>query len=155
MAHSYIFDRMLGEFAAAAVVFVKAMGELEDDGHVEIEDEILGSTFIEHVERILHESHPNVFPYYSHCLNLCHKYFVWTGPKVEILRRSEEIISVAPLMTIGEALDHPDHLIYSTNEEDPTAPTSPTTMSLLTKRHNREDSGNILEERFKKHKRHP
>ena len=151
-APSYVFDRMLGEFAAAAVVFSKgvqkARGDSDIDGGVSIEK------FPDHIERILQDSHPNVFSYYSRCLDRGHKHFLWTGPKMEILARTDEVEIVVPLLNMGESKDHPAQPIYSIGLEAAALP--PPAVALLTwKHHDREDGLNPPEEHPIKRVRQP
>jgi hypothetical protein len=110
VAHSYVVDRMLAEFAAAAVVFSKDIQKVNNDD--EGGDETTFSTFTKHIEGILQESFSKVVPYYSLCVDRCHKDFVWTGPWIQILPRSQEVMSVLSLTTRGELLDLPAHAIY-------------------------------------------
>jgi|ERR1700679_4213560 len=110
VAHSYVVNRMLGEFAAAAVVFAKAIWEKRGKDYDD--DEITASMFTEHVEDILQRSHSKIFPYYSHCLDRVHKHFQWTGPKVDILPRSEGSDVIVPIPTVGELRDLPSQQIY-------------------------------------------
>lgn len=115
MAHSYIVDRMLAEFAAAAVLLAKGASrspEDESNGDGGVENEIEFSVFAGIIKDILLESYPDVFPYYSRCLDSGHKHFTWTGPQVQIVPRSEDMASFIPLTTSGELLDLPGHSIY-------------------------------------------
>jgi hypothetical protein len=108
---SYVVDRMLGEFAAASVVLAK--GIYGSDGDDEVEDGIPRSALAGQIESILQKSHPEVFPYYSRCVDRGHKDFLWTGPVVQILPRSVAVASTITLMTEGEVLDLPSHSIYT------------------------------------------
>ena len=150
MASSYIVDRMLAEFAAAAVVFAKAVYNPlgEDKSNGKGEDEISFSMFLERIEGILQGSYPHVFPYFSRCLNSGHKHFIWTGPQVQILPRSEDIVSVISLATMGELLDLPRHQIYTMD----LVLTPPATIALVGKRHDRGDSMDLVDEQQKKRK---
>ena len=156
MAVSYILDRMLGEFAVAAAVLSKGVeasgGERGGDG--EVEDGVSCSKFTGLVERILQESHPTVFSYYSRCLDRGHKHFLWTGPTIQILPRSEDIAAIIPITTKGEMLDHPGHLIYPIDVDQP-APASPPIVRLIGKRPISGDVENVADERPKKRKREP
>jgi hypothetical protein len=111
VSHFYVFHRMLGEFAAAAVVFAKAIRETQDedcdDGNGE--DGVTYAMFRSSVEKILRLSYLRIFPYYSRCVDRLHKHFVWTGPIVQILPRSEAFNHVVPT---GEVLDLPSNEIY-------------------------------------------
>ena len=87
---------MLGEFAAALVVLAKSISKADemiaDVNPEEVEpedaepgDEIRLSAFVEHIEGIFKKSHPEVFPYYSCCLDCAHKDFLWIGPMMSSL----------------------------------------------------------------------
>jgi hypothetical protein len=143
VSHFYVVDRMLAEFAAAAVVFAKATQEGIDDG--EVGDGISSSMFAEHIEGILQASHPSISHYYSRCLDRSHKHFIWTGPQVQILPRSEEFISIISLTTRGELLDLPAYGIYA--DLDPTPPIA------VGKRHVRGESMDLGEDKPKKRQR--
>jgi hypothetical protein len=140
VAHSYVVDRMLCEFAACAVTFAKGIDESEGNGGVnrEGEDVIPFSEFKERLEGILLESHPDSFPYYSRCLELGHKRFLWTGPQIKIISRTDVAASIIPLISKGELLDLPSHQIYSIDvDSSPTTPSN--TTSQLGKRSDRGD----------------
>src|SRR5271155_5286418 len=115
VAHSYVFDRMLGEFAAATVVFAKAIPDGEQGVTSTIEDIL--------------QDYPIIFPYYTHCIDHSHKHFLWTGPKVEILPQSKALQAIIPLISSGEHLDVPSQEIYTT-------PVHPITIPPTKKRHN-------------------
>lgn len=120
--HLYVFNRMLGEFAAAAVVFAKPVLESQDDRV----DGVTYLIFRRRVEGILRVAHPEVFPYYSRCLEGHHKHFNWTGPKVQIFPRSDASETMFPTNLIGALKDLPSHEIYdSTPPQTPPAPTLP------------------------------
>lgn len=121
IAHSYVVNRMLGEFAAAAVVFAMDIQETqgEDSDDVIGESGITFSMFIQHIDDILELSYPKIFPYYSRCLDRNHKHFLWTGPKVNIFPRSEAFKGMVP-PKVGARRDLPSQEIYL----DPTPPNS-------------------------------
>ena len=106
---------MLGEFAAAAVVFGKAIQQICDNG-------ITASMFTQHVEDILERSYPNIFQYYSHCLDRVHKHFLWTGPEVDIFPRSEGSDFIVAVQKVGVRLDLPSHPIYLDPKPDDSIP---------------------------------
>jgi hypothetical protein len=140
---SYIVHRMLGEFAAAAVVFSKAIHDARD------EEERVGITFfkfIRQVEGILDGSYPTVFPYYSRCFDRGHKHFVWTGPDIEILERTEALDSLISHITTGELLDLPSYKIYTPRQDTNPPP-------LVGKRHDRGDNLDIANEKSRKRRR--
>jgi hypothetical protein len=142
VSHSYVVDRMLAEFAAAAVVFSR---DALDDGD-EVDDWISFSMFKEYIEGILRASHSNICHYYTRCVDRHHKHFVWTGPHLQILPRSEEFISIISLTTRGELLDLPGNEIYIKDVE----PAPPIAVG---KRHVRRDSMELVDEQPKKRKR--
>jgi hypothetical protein len=150
---TYFLDRMLAEFAAASVIFYKAVRERS--GGMESSEEkgvVSSSMFIEHIEAILKQSRPTTFSYYLHCLKRSHKAFVWTGPNLQILPRSQDILSIIHLISTGELLDHPAVQIYPIVVE-PTPSNSPNVEIQAGKRRSREDSGKVLEEPLKKRNR--
>ena len=60
------------------------------------------------LDHIISQSYPESMDYYLHCVATGHKHFVWTGPPVTILPRSEGCNSILQLLTSeGEKLDHP------------------------------------------------
>jgi hypothetical protein len=107
---------MLGEFAAAAVFLGKNLPGDQVGGDIDC------SVFTEHLEEILQESHPEVFGYYSRCLDHGHRHFVWTGPKLKILPRLEEMVDVVP---ITELQDLPACSIYDVVLDATSPPGSP------------------------------
>jgi hypothetical protein len=147
IAHSYVVDRMFVEFAAAAVVFAKALSRLRDDG----EDEIASSAVAEHIESILQGSYPTLFPYFSQCLDRGHKDFIWTGPSLQIVPRTESFDAVMPLLTLGELLDFPSHRIYDLTPT--TTASSAIPMASTEKRHGDGDSLDLTVEQPKKRRR--
>ena len=121
VAHSYVVDRMLAEFAAASVVFAKDVEDCYVQGSCGGEGkEVIPTSVLEaHVKEILQESHHDTLPYYLSCLRRQHKKFLWSGPKIQILQRSEDLVATLRLMSAGELLDHPSQNIYETNLDPP------------------------------------
>jgi hypothetical protein len=107
----YTVNRMLAEFAAAAVVFAQDIHEYRYEGNDDgdYEDGIGVSKFRGEIECILQGSCPEVFAYYSCCLKKGHKHFLWTGPEVQILPRSSGLSAC-------ELRDLPGHSIYDPSE---------------------------------------
>ena len=64
------------------------------------------------IEVALGQSCLQVIPYYSHCLELGHKDFLWSGLEIQILSCTEALTAVIPLTTAGELLDLSGHEIY-------------------------------------------
>lgn len=154
MSHLYVVDRMLAEFAAASVGLAMATEEshrIEEE--VEDGDGISSLTFKEHIEGILLEHHPDLIQYYSRCLDRGHKDFLWNGPNVQILPRSDDFASIITLTTTGELLDLPSHQIY-TEDLDPIPPILPDAMHPIGKHRVRGDSLNLGDEHTKKRSRH-
>jgi hypothetical protein len=150
VVHLYVFNRMLGEFAAAAVVFAKACREKApadyDEGHGEFG--VTYKMFRARVEAILLASYSNIFPYYSRCVDRAHKHFLWTGAKVGIYLSSESCDALV-VNRVGEHRDLPSHEIY-TSPQDPTPPTLPTLNPPAVKRHDRDDGVDDADEQRKK-----
>jgi hypothetical protein len=149
VVHSYVFDRLLGEFAAAAVVFAKGCRDNAPEDYDEGNGE-LGVTykmFRARVEAILEASHSDIFPYYSRCVDRSHKHFMWTGAKVDVLPASESCDAIV-VNRVGERRDLPSHGIYS-SPQDPT-PTPPTLNSPAEKRHGRDEGEDDADDQRKR-----
>ena len=153
VSYSYLVERMLGEFAAASVVLAKAVFEpdgavYEPDG-TDIKDGITLSQFRGQIDDILRNSYADVFPYYSRCSSRGHKDFLWTGPNVQILPRSDGVSSLICLATTGEMVDLPSHRIY-TEDLDPHLPIQPDAAPQAGKRRVPEDGVNLEGDQAKK-----
>ena len=150
--HYYVLDRMLAEFAAASALLANGVYEMDgvesDDG---VEDSAK-SPIVLHIEALLHKYHPGILPYYSRCLARKHKDFLWTGPNVQILPRSDDISSTIPFFGKGEMQDLPSHQIY-TEDLDPDPPIQPDTNIEVGKRRVRADSLNLEDQHAKKRSR--
>jgi len=134
VAISYVVDRMLAEFAAAAMVFAYAVGERHEDLRIsEGEVPMTAPMFAKQIEEILHDSYPKVLTYYSRCFKRGHSHFLWTGPDPQILPRSEDLETIISLSTNGEMLDNPAEPIYLV-ELDSSPPPSIVAVSHLGKR---------------------
>lgn len=117
--HRYIVDRMLAEFAAATVVMAEAV-----PGKKQVSNSALTAS----LEGILQTSYPTTFSYYSRCLERKHSHFLWTGPKLQIVARSEAVASLIPIIAMGERLDSPTQPIYDIildSELDSAPPSTP------------------------------
>jgi hypothetical protein len=91
----------------------------EDDGNGSDEDGndtddggITNGEVETQVVALLQGSHKKLFPYYKHCVDQHHKHFLWTGPKLQILPRSDDIAATISHTSRGEVLDLPSHPIY-------------------------------------------
>ncbi len=150
---TYVVDRMLGEFAAASVVLAKGIEELdakEKELSDEVECRIVNSACPGYIEAILQKSHPEVLPYYSRRLACEHKDFLWTGPNVLIIPRTDCLERLVPSARKGEFRDLPSHQIY-TEDLDPNPPIIPGTKTQVEKRGG--DSLNLDDEQVKKRSR--
>jgi hypothetical protein len=98
----YIVKQMLTEFAAATVVLSEAIAEFRGgDMDVDIdglknkgnEADVVSSKVKVKVDNIISQSYSEVMDYYLYCMVTGHKHFVWTGPPLTILPRSEVLTS--------------------------------------------------------------
>ena len=112
MSHSYVVDQMMGEFAAASVVLARGIEEEVGIKELEAKNRATSAAVREGIE---------VIPYCSHSLDRGHKDFLWTGPDLLILPRSDDFTSIFSLTTKGEIIDLPSYQIY-TKDLDPIPP---------------------------------
>ena len=119
VAVSYVVHRVLAEFAAAAVVFARGVQAPlgEGNGVGGIKDGISFPMFLASIESILQDYCPDILPFFSSRTESCHKHFLWTGPNLQILPRSQDAISFIQLTTKGELLDFPGCPIYPIVDE--------------------------------------
>jgi hypothetical protein len=115
---SYIQHRMLAEFAAAAVVFAKSAASPFGKGDNEGEGGISFPRFQGMVEGVLLDSYPDILPFFSSRTDSGHNRFLWSGPNIEIIPRSRDVISILQLTRRGELLDVPGCTIYHTAVDD-------------------------------------
>lgn len=132
----YIVKRMLAEFAAAVAVFATVledhrrgdMDSMDVDGLTnqgEEGDEIAPSRVRAMVDDIIAQSYPEVVQYFRHCVGRHHKEFLWSGPPVMILPRSEASESIVGLLiSEGEKLDHPRCPIFMSGTPPPLPPST-------------------------------
>jgi hypothetical protein len=117
VAVSYVVDRILAEFAAAAVVFGRGVGRRLGEGN-----EIGGFTisfprFLKKIEGIVEASSPDIAAFFS-ARAVAHKHFLWSGPSLEIVPRTEELLVTIHLTGTGEQLDWPGCPIYQEDLDD-------------------------------------
>lgn len=114
--HTYIVDRLLAEFAAAAVNFAKSIAYSNSEAidNDRVATGLSSSVFEDGIETILRASHPQLFSYYASCLDSGKKEFLKPGLKIRIVPRSEAILSILPMTTMGEVLELPSGKIYET-----------------------------------------
>ena len=65
VSHSYVVDRMMGEFAAASVALAKGIDEEVGIEDLEAENRATSAAIRERIEDILLSSYPEVIPYYT------------------------------------------------------------------------------------------
>jgi hypothetical protein len=136
VAVSYVVDRMLAEFAAAAVNFSRAIEETyqeEGQGEDEEEDGIRASEFAAGDGRHGQGKSLGSISLLFQLLGPGHKHFIWTGPKLQIHPISADILSILPLLTVGERLDLPSCPIYG-EILDSQLPSSPDVQPVVGKR---------------------
>ena len=121
VSHSYVVDQMMGKFAAASVVPARGVEEEVGIKGLEAKNRATNTAVRESIEVILLQSHPEIIPYYSRSLDCGHKDFLWTGPNLLILPRSDDFTSIFSLTTKGEIIDLPSYQIY-TEDLDPIPP---------------------------------
>ena len=109
--HSYVVDRMIAEFAAAAVNLARGLEVVNGVDNLG-ENGIKKFMFIEKIEGILKETRPQAYAYYSRCLSSLHKHFTWTGPKLDIYSQTSDISLVMRQLSGGVRLDLPACQIY-------------------------------------------
>jgi hypothetical protein len=151
VSHFYVLNRMLGEFAAASAVLATAIHKLDakELGN-DVQYRIVSSACAGYIEAILEKSHPEVLPYYLRRLASGHKDFLWTGPNVKIIPRSDDFAALVPASRKGEFWDLPSHQIY-TEDLDPNPPITPDSETQAGKRLG--GSLNLEDERAKKRSR--
>lgn len=157
VSHLYVVDRMMGEFAAASVVLARGIEEEVGIEELEAENRATSAAVRESIEVILLQSHPEVIPYYTRSLDRGHKDFLWTGPDLLILPRSDDFTSIFTLTTKGEIIDLPSYNIY-TEDLDPIPPIPQDDIpqddiAAIGKRRVRGDSLNLRDEQGKKRSR--
>jgi len=113
VAASYILERILAEFAAASVV----LGQSGDDpfGGADRHGEvgISFAKFSSKIGRILEDFCPDVIPFFAGRAKGGHQDFFWTGPRIDIFPRSDDIMSILQVTRTGELLDFPKRPIYA------------------------------------------
>ena len=129
MAVTYIVDRMLAEFAAAAVVYARSIqGFLCEDYDEETNMDGTGidiNMLEDQIGKILQNFCPDVISYFQRRRDASYPYFQWSGPDPIIFPRSKDIVAIIQLTTPGELLDFPHCPIYSTSLSD--IPSGPAT----------------------------
>ena len=132
----YIIKQMLTEFAAAMVIFSKAIAESQGgDMDMDVDglknkgkkvDMISLSKVKVKLDHIISQSYPEVMDYYLCCVVTGHKHFVWTCPPLTILPRSEGCNSILQLLTSeGEKLDHLMQPIFTMPDATLSSPPPP------------------------------
>ena len=148
---------MLAKFAAAVVVFAKAINDEQEvnkqAGEKRGEEEEEGISYFQlkaQIDGIIGQSYPEVLKYYRYCVNNGHKHFTWTGPPLEIVPRSAAWNSVVQHTTTGEQLDLSSCLIYNPPATVPTTSISIPSFLFTTPKCRR--STDMDDQQTKKHK---
>jgi hypothetical protein len=125
VAPGYVVKRMLAEFAAAAVVFARRLDRPLGEGNETGGVTILFPQFLKRIEAILEDYIPDAMPFFSSRAE-AHKHFLWTGPELEILPRSKDVIHMIESTGTGQLRDWPGCPIYQQENDDaPSAPMPP------------------------------
>lgn len=123
VAVSYVVDRILAEFAAAAVVFARGvnrpLGEGNDIGGVPI----TFPRFLKKIQGLLQDWSPQINPFFTSRAESQNN-FLWTGPKLEIFPRTKDMAAIIGLTGPSELLDWPGCPIYEEELLDDPSPSS-------------------------------
>lgn len=148
VAASYVVDRILAEFAAAAVVFGRGVEVPFGEGNEGSDAGIRFPRFLEAITGIVEEWSPDLLGFFSRRIQSDQKSFLWTGPALDIIPRTADLLSIIHRAGDGELLDFPSLPIYSEDLDVPLAVPVPT----LGKRDRSEDAREGLDEQVKKRK---
>ena len=113
VAVSYVIDRIMADFAAAAVVFASRTEPPFGDGNDRSAARISFPQFLQTIRGILEQHSPDILPFFSGRVESDHKDFLWIGPDLKIFPQTKDITKVIPLTGDVEAMDFPSCLIYS------------------------------------------
>lgn len=111
VAAQYLVDRILAEFAAAALVFASKVELPLGQGN----DGDLGIPFLRfhrRVHNIVQQYSPDLSEFLSRRTTSQHKDFLWSGPEIRVLLRTEDLASFMKVFGDGELLDLPGCPIY-------------------------------------------
>jgi hypothetical protein len=125
VAACYVLDRMLAEFAAAAVVFGKAVEGPFGEGNERGAVKITFARFLANITGILEDWSPALVPFFVGRVEAQHNNFLWTGPKIQILPRTNDLTSIIQLTGKGELLDLPELSIYIEDVDDESSAAPP------------------------------
>lgn len=146
VAACYVLDRMLAEFAAAAVVFGKGVEGPFGEGNERGVVEITFARFLAKITGILEDCSPALVAFFLSRIEAQHKNFLWTGPKIQILRRTTDLTSIIQLTGKGELLDLTEFSIYVEDVDDQSSAALPSGL----KRGRPEDMGDGCDEQPRK-----
>lgn len=121
VAVSYLVDRILADFAAAAVVFARGVNRPLGEGNEIGGVPITFPRFLKTIHEILQDCSPQIIPFFTSRAE-SHKYFLWTGPQLEILPRTKDIAAIIDVTGPGELLDWPGCPIYQEELLDDPSP---------------------------------
>jgi hypothetical protein len=134
VAASYVVDRILVEFAAAAVVFARGVNRPLGEGNETGGVRITFPRFLKKIETILENSSPDTMEFF-YSRAVAHKNFLWTGPSLQILPRTKHVLNIVEATANGEISDWPGCPIYQEEPDD----SSPGPRPAVHKRNRSED----------------
>lgn len=117
VAPAYVVNRILAEFAAAAVVLARGVDRPLGEGNEAGGVKITFAQFVSHIEAILEDSIPDVMAFFRNRA-VCQKHFLWTGPDLQIVPRRKDVIDLIECTGTGELLDWPGCPIYQQEIDD-------------------------------------
>jgi hypothetical protein len=148
VAASYVVDRILAEFAAAAVVLARGVHRPLGEGNETGGFTITFPGFLKKIQGILEDCSPAVMGYFARRA-VAHKDFLWTGPNLQIVPRTKDTIAIIERTGTGELLDWPGCPIYQQELGD----SSPPPATAAHKRDRSQDDMDRADERLKKQTR--
>lgn len=149
VAASYVVDRILAEFAAAAVVLTKSVDGRLGEGNETGGMAITFPLFLQKIKGILEEYSPDLLPFFSGRADAKQNNFLWTGPSLQIVPRTKDVLAIIEATGTGELLDWPGCGIYQEEVDD----SSPAPVPALLKRDRSEDGMDTADEQPKKRTR--
>jgi hypothetical protein len=117
VAASYVVDRILVDFAAAAVVFARGVNRPLGEGNETGGVKITFPHFLKKIETILEDSSPDIMPFF-YSRAVAHKNFLWSGPSLQILPRTKHVLDIVEATANGEIVDWPGCPIYQEALDD-------------------------------------
>jgi hypothetical protein len=119
VAASYVVNRILAEFAAAAVVFGRRVDRPLGEGNDVSSVKITFPRFLQKIEGILEDFSPDVMAFFHKRVECHHHNFLWSGSTIQILPRTEDVTSILHVTGPRELLDLAAYPIYRQPQPDP------------------------------------